>query len=240
MHPIRINFSLYIRMKRYLPLLKMAEEIFSGYDAQSDIKRQKLLKCILTGNSKLYLGKVYTEDQLAKLSEEEAENPFNNYEAKLSGQMVHSLGGSVINMYSMGVCATLGISDQDALSEDLESDPFLNSALQRFTCEMYYRFGSFSAPLSVGIIMSRHYLSKRDKNGGKSGDNEGLQPLSGVETTKNLWGRALTQGCQGPLTSSKSEVIGSFIGVGIVGFCFGIGFMLAVKTVNNLEELIRR
>ena len=28
---------------------------------------------------------------------------------------------------------------------------------------------------------------------------------------------------------SKSEVIGSFIGMGMVGFCFGIGLMLAVK-----------
>ena len=34
---------------------------------------------------------------------------------------------------------------------------------------------------------------------------------------------------------SKSEVIGSFIGMGMVGFCFGIGLMLVVKTVNNLE-----
>ena len=51
------------------------------------------------------------------------------------------------------------------LSEDLENDPFLNSALQRFTCELYYRFGSFLAPLGVGIIMSRHYLSERNKNG---------------------------------------------------------------------------
>ena len=33
----------------------------------------------------------------------------------------------------------------------------------------------------------------------------------------------------------KPEVIGSFIGMGIVGFCFGIGLMLAVKTVNKLE-----
>ena len=58
-----------------------------------------------------------------------------------------------------------------------------------------------------------------------------------AETTKKL------------LTSSKSEgprgaplggVIGSLIGMGIVGFCFGIGLMLAVKTVNNPEELIRR
>ena len=92
---------------------------------------------------------------------------FNNYEAKLSGLMVKSLGHSIINMYSMGACAVLGITNQEALSEDLENDPFLNSALQRFTCELYYRFGSFLAPLSVGIITSRHYLSERNKNGGR-------------------------------------------------------------------------
>ena len=162
-------------MKRYLPILKVVEDIFSGYGSpQSDLKRQKLFECILTGNSKLYLGKVYTEDQLSKLNEEEVEKLFNNYEAKLSGQMVKSLGCSIINMYSMGACAALGISNQDVLSEDLESDPFLNSALQRATCELNYRFGSFLAPLSIGIITSRHYLSERNKNGGTSGDNEGL------------------------------------------------------------------
>ena len=164
---------LYARVKRYLPLLKMAEELISnlGYGApQSDTKHQKLLECILTGNSKLYLVKVYTEDQLAKLSKEEVEKLFNNHEAKLSGQMVRLLGHSVINMYSMGDCAVLGISDQDALSEDLENDPFLNSALERATCELYYRFGSFLAPLSVGIITSRHYLSERNKNGERTSE----------------------------------------------------------------------
>ena len=83
--------------------------------------------------------------------------------------MVKSPGHSIIDMYSMGACAVLGISDQDALSEDLENDLFLNSALQRFTCELYYRFGSFLAPLSVGIITSSHYLSEQNKNGGTSG-----------------------------------------------------------------------
>ena len=82
--------------------------------------------------------------------------------------MVKSLGKSIINMYSIGASAALGISNQDALSEDLENDPFLNSALQRFTCELYYRFGSFLAPLSVGIIMSRHNSSERNKNGERS------------------------------------------------------------------------
>ena len=109
----------------------MAEELIGnlGYETlQSDTKRQKLLECLLTGNSKLYLGKVYTKEQLAKLSEEEVEKLklFNNYEAKLSGQ---SLGCSIINMYSMRACAALGITNQEALSEDLENDPFLTSAL---------------------------------------------------------------------------------------------------------------
>ena len=58
--------------------------------------------------------------------------------------------------------------------------------------------------------------------------NEQVEQVETMKTNKNL------------LTSSKSEVIGSFIGMSIVGFCFGIGLMLAAKTVKNLEELIRR
>ena len=43
----------------------------------------------------------------------------------------------------MGACSALGITNQEALSEGLENDPFLNYALQRFTSELYYRHGSF-------------------------------------------------------------------------------------------------
>ena len=84
----------------------MAKELIGNLDyetPQSDTKCQKLLECILTRNSKLYLGKVYTEEQLAKLSKEEVEKLFNNYEAKLPGQTVKSLDKSIINMYSMGL-----------------------------------------------------------------------------------------------------------------------------------------
>ena len=102
---------------------------------------------------------------------------FNNYEAKLSGQIVKSSGKSIINMYSIRACAALGISNQDALSKDLESGPFLNSAFQRFTCELYYRFGSFLAPLSIGLITRMHYLTeKRSKL-----DTSDKRPEAGLE-----------------------------------------------------------
>ena len=93
----------------------MAEELIGNlgyYSPQSDTKHQKLLECVLIGNSKLYLGKVYTDEKIKELSKEEVEKRFNNYEAKLSGQMVKSLGKSIINMYSIGACAALGITNQ--------------------------------------------------------------------------------------------------------------------------------
>ena len=68
---------LYIRIEKYFPILKMAEELISnlGYGApQSDTKCQKLLECVLTGNSKLYLAKFYTEEKIKELNEEEVES----------------------------------------------------------------------------------------------------------------------------------------------------------------------
>ena len=61
------------------------DNLFSGdNDApKSDSKRQKLLECVLIGNNKLYLGKAFTEEQINKLSDEEVDKLFNNYEAKL-------------------------------------------------------------------------------------------------------------------------------------------------------------
>ena len=66
---------LYIQAKKYITLLKMAEEIFSGYETpQLDTKRQKLLKCVLTGSNNLYLGKVYTEEKIKELDAQEVAN----------------------------------------------------------------------------------------------------------------------------------------------------------------------
>ena len=97
--------------------------ISEGYDIpgefpkSDDSKKQKLLECVHMGNSKQYLGKVYTEDQINKLSHQETEKLFAMYEAKLSGQMVKSLGKSITHTYSMGACAMLGINNQDAAQQ---------------------------------------------------------------------------------------------------------------------------
>ena len=113
-------------------------------------------------------------------------------------------------MYSIGACAILEMTNQDALSEDLKSYPCLNSAFQRFTCEHYYRCGLILAPLSIGLTTSRHYLSEMEKR---------------VETT------GLTR--EQAKTLSKYEGLGAaMVAKLMIGFWFGIGAILAVKTMN--------
>ena len=118
-------------------------------------KRERLVACILSGNSKMSINTL-----------------LNRYESVLSAQMTKSLAKSIINLYSNLACSVLGVGNQRELSTDLECDPFLNTTMQRFTCDLYYRFGTLLAPVSVGIITGKHYaknsitkLNDRSNNG---------------------------------------------------------------------------
>ena len=144
-------------------------------------KRERLVACVLSGNSKMYLGKEYTETQINEMDCTNVNSLLNRYESVLSAQMTKSLGKSVINLYSNLACSVLCVGNQQDLSDDLECDPFLNTAMQRFTCDLYYRFGALLAPVSVGIITGKHYaknsitkLNGRSNSGtsesGKTGD----------------------------------------------------------------------
>ena len=141
---------------------------------ESDVrdKRERLVACVLSGNSKTYLGKEYTEQQINEMDCNSINTLINRYESVLSIQMTKSLGKSIINLYSNKACSVLSVGNQQELSTDLESDPFLNTAMQRFTCDLYYRFGALLAPASVGIINGKHYaknsitkLNDRSNNG---------------------------------------------------------------------------
>ena len=93
-------------------------------------KRERLVACVLSGNSKMYLGKEYTEEQINKMDCTNVNTLLNRHESVLSAQMTKSLGKSVINLYSNIACSVLGVGNQQELSTDLECDPFLNTAMQ--------------------------------------------------------------------------------------------------------------
>ena len=94
-------------------------------------KRERLVACVLSGNSNMYLGKEYTEEQINEMDCTNVNMLLNRYESVLSAQMTKSLGKSVINLYSNIACSVLGVGGQQDLSDDLECDPFLKGELQR-------------------------------------------------------------------------------------------------------------
>ena len=61
-------------------------------------KRERLVACVLSGNSKMYLGKEYTEAQINEMDCTNVNTLLNRYESFLSAQMTKSLGKSVINL----------------------------------------------------------------------------------------------------------------------------------------------
>ena len=101
-------------------------------------KRERLVACILSGNSKMYLGKEYTEQQINEMDHNSINTLLNRYESVLSAQMTKSLGKSIINLYSNLACSLLGVGNQQELSTDLECDPFFNTATQRFVLSVWH------------------------------------------------------------------------------------------------------
>ena len=96
----------------------------------SDVRDKRERLVVLSGNSKMYLGKENTEEQINEMDCTNVNTLLNRYESVLSAQMTKSLGKSVINLYSNIACSVLGVGGQQDLSDDLECDPFLNTALQ--------------------------------------------------------------------------------------------------------------
>ena len=58
-------------------------------------KRERLVACVLSGNSKMYLGKEYTEHQINQMDGTNVNTLLNRYESVLSAQMTRSLAKSV-------------------------------------------------------------------------------------------------------------------------------------------------
>ena len=75
-------------------------------------KRERLVACVLSGNSKTYLGKEYTEHQITEMDCDNVNMLLNRYEFVLSAQMIKSLSRSFMNLYSKIACSMLVVGNQ--------------------------------------------------------------------------------------------------------------------------------
>ena len=126
-----------------------------------------------SGRAKHYLGKQYDVDELKGLGEKERANLYKLYEAKLSREMIDSMGSSLINLYTRVLGGTLKtidlmgyrfrIDSEDKLAHDLERDPTVTMALGEALCETYYKFGSSLGPIMMSIITMKHVRFDHDE-----------------------------------------------------------------------------
>ena len=82
-------------------------------EEENDVKdkRGRLITCILSGNSRQYLGKEYTEQQINEMDGNNINILSNRHKSVLSAQMTKPLGKSVINLYSNVTCIVLGVGN---------------------------------------------------------------------------------------------------------------------------------
>ena len=120
--------------------------------------RDRLAALAAGGQAKAYLGKALTSDQIDSLDDDEVEQLYARYEAKLGAIMTKTLGQAALQLYSglAGMFLPIPPEKQPDLVADLEADPFVGHALSSVTCELYHRYGMFLAPLTAALTTVKH------------------------------------------------------------------------------------
>ena len=114
-------------------------------------QRQRLAALAMGGQSKRYIGKEISADQIDRLSDEDIDKLYARYEARLGASMTKTLGSAALQIYTMAASRLLPIpaDKQPLLAADLEADPFVGHALNTITCELYHRYGMYLAPVTA-------------------------------------------------------------------------------------------
>ena len=141
--------------------------ITNKYVADPDkvvIYKQRIAELISAGNSKEYLGKQITLDQLGKMSHCEIEKCYAIYEAKLGLKMTKSLGQSLITLYTASISHLFPIDNKEKLAKDLNDDPIINASLSSISSYLYFQYGAVLAPFAATMITFAHIINSENKN----------------------------------------------------------------------------
>lgn len=124
----------------------------------ADNRRGRLAALTAGGQARQYLGKSLTVDQIDSMTDEEVQNLYGRYEARLGAAMTKTLGQAALQLYASAVSTFLPIppENQPTLLADLEADPFVGHALSSAACELYHRYGMYLAPLTAALTTVKH------------------------------------------------------------------------------------
>ena len=141
---------------------------------ETEVKREKLISGVMGGGK--YIEKNITVESLNNMSNDEITKEFDKYERRLGAVMVKTLGKSMLEVYSSIASYFLPIKPEkkEKLVDDLNQDPFLDHALNRTCCELYYKYGMYLAPLTASLTTIKYCDFKNSENFNNSNDKNGV------------------------------------------------------------------
>ena len=197
--------------------MKIAPETSTESSNIND-KREKLISATLGGGK--YIERKITVDILNNMNDEQIEKEFEKYERKLGAVMVTTLGKSILELYTTFVSYFLPINqeNQKNLFNDLNKDPFVDNALNKTCCELYYKYGMFFAPLTTFLSTIKYCNFSSDskntinndenstnKNGSERGNtSEAVARDNDFSTEGNT--RALVEGINTRIEGNNSDI----------------------------------
>ena len=122
-------------------------------------KRARLTALAAGGQANMsFKGHPLTAERVDSMLDEEIEELYTRYEARLGAAMTKSLGATLIRLYVNAASMVLPLPPerQPALLADLQEDPFVSSALSTSCCELYHRYGMYLAPLTAALTTVKH------------------------------------------------------------------------------------
>ena len=122
--------------------------------------REKLIKIVISGHSKDFLGKNFTSDEIEKLEQKEIEKLYARYESRIGALVTKTIKKHIISAYSNVVMLLLPgsfvLTNPEELEESLEKAPFVNLAISSWSSNVYHKFGKWLAPIEALLLTSNH------------------------------------------------------------------------------------
>ena len=149
-------------------------------DSASAAQRERLATIAAGGQARQYLGKEWTMEEIDSLGDDEVGRLYGSYEARLGAAMTKTLGRATLQLYTATASMFLPIppENRQPLMAELESDPFIEHALNRTACEVYYRYGKILAPITAAVTTVKycrfegHQCPRRIEDGGQGCDDD--------------------------------------------------------------------
>ena len=139
---------------------KPVSDISTDENLLINAQRQKLCCVIASGQSKMFLGKAFTIQEIEAMSHSDITKYCKYYESTYSKLISDEIVTKIIDVSSKIFSIFLPIDDCVKLSQDFKNDFLLTNAMRNLTGQIAYNYGPILALTSGSLTLGKHIKIK--------------------------------------------------------------------------------